>query len=70
VLQFHLDRLRRKLGESSRAPCYLQSTRSLGVKLVAPRDGGKRGDLCSRSDEPQWTTTASQLVSVSTAKAV
>jgi two-component system alkaline phosphatase synthesis response regulator PhoP len=38
VLQFHLDRLRRKLGESSRDPCYLQSTRSLGIKLVAPRD--------------------------------
>jgi DNA-binding response OmpR family regulator len=35
-LQFHLGRLRSKLGETASSPRYLHATRGLGIKLVDP----------------------------------
>jgi DNA-binding response OmpR family regulator len=45
TVDVHLSWLRRKLGETAKAPRYLQSVRGVGVRLVAPAD--------ARPDESQ-----------------
>ena len=40
TVDVHLSWLRRKLGETGTAPRYLHTVRGVGVKLVAPEDGG------------------------------
>jgi DNA-binding response OmpR family regulator len=37
TIDVHVSWLRRKLGESASAPCYVHTVRGVGVKLAAPR---------------------------------
>jgi two-component system, OmpR family, KDP operon response regulator KdpE len=36
TVDVHISWLRRKLGESAQAPCYLHTVRGVGIKLLAP----------------------------------
>jgi DNA-binding response OmpR family regulator len=36
TVDVHLSWLRRKLGESAAAPCFLHSVRGVGIKLTPP----------------------------------